>query len=120
MTMSDDPWARSPRAQAWIVLVDEDPETGARRVRRRPLNMPLAVATAPLTADGGLDLSSPRISNRVISDLIADLTHEQHRRAGTLHVLGGWTPGKPSRDHPRMSERANTDHDHDERIGGLT
>lgn len=91
------------RTEKHIVVLDRD-EHGKRRARRYPLNLPLALATA-VRADGSLDLSSPRISDRAISDMRHDLEHELRRRAGTLHELGGWTPGAPSRQKARLSER---------------
>jgi hypothetical protein len=35
-----------------------------------------------------------RLSDRAINDVIKDLQHEKHRRAGTLAQLGGWDPNK--------------------------
>lgn len=91
------------RTEKYIVLIDTD-AAGVRRARRFPLHLPLALATAA-RSDGSFDLSSPRISARALSDLLHDLQHEQHRRAGTLAVLGGWDPNAPSKEHPRQSER---------------
>lgn len=91
------------RTEKYLVVIDDD-EEGRRRARRYPLNLPLALVTA-VRADGSLDLSSPRISDRALSDMRHDLEHELRRRAGTLHELGGWTPGAPSRQKARLSER---------------
>lgn len=83
-------------ADAWVVVVRE--VDGQRYARRFPLGVDRAFA-----ANGVEGL--PQMSDRAISDFLNDLQHEQHRRAGTLAQLGGWTPSKPSREFSRHSER---------------
>lgn len=69
-------------AEAYIVVIGTT--DGRRDARRLPLNVPLAWATG----------NYERLSDRAINDMVKDLQHEQHRRAGTLAQLGGWDPNK--------------------------
>ncbi len=69
-------------AEAYVVVIGL--HDGRRTAERRPLNMPLAFC----------EQRYEDLSDRAISDVIKDLVHEQHRRAGTLTALGGWDPDK--------------------------
>jgi hypothetical protein len=70
------------RAEAYIIVTGV--RDGERTTERRPLNVPLA------WAEGRYE----DLSDRAIHDMVKDLQHEQHRRAGTLSRLGGWDPDK--------------------------
>jgi hypothetical protein len=69
-------------AEAYIVVTGT--QNGKRTARRYPLNVPLPWARGQYE----------RLSDRAINDMVKDLQHEQHRRAGTLAALGGWDPDK--------------------------
>lgn len=66
--------------EKWILTLDVD-HLGRRTATRSPCHWPVLVASSG---------DWKRASDRVIADTLADLRHEQHRRAGTLNVLGGW------------------------------
>jgi hypothetical protein len=78
----EDVWQKNNGSESWIVVAGTDATTGGRTVRRCALYLPVSVA-----ATG--DWTSA--SDRVLPDILADLAHEQRRRAGTLPDLGGWS-----------------------------
>ena len=69
-------------AEAYITVIGT--KDGKKVAKRSPLQVPLA------WAEGRYE----DLSDHAISDMVHDLTHEQHRRAGTLAVLGVWDPDK--------------------------
>lgn len=75
-----DPWV-SYGVEKYLLQIGED-ELGRRTATRSQCHLD---STIVLT--GKLD----KASDRVLTDMLADLRHEQHRRAGTLAELGGWT-----------------------------
>lgn len=70
-------------SETYLVTVVET--TKGRAVERHPIpHKEKAVALARQHYED--------LSDRALSDVLKDLKHEQHRRAGTLAVLGGWDP----------------------------
>lgn len=67
-------------ADAYIVV--RGVKDGVPYERTCPLHIPLVWATGELE----------RVSDCALADMVTDITHEQHRRAGTLKQLGGWNP----------------------------
>lgn len=70
-------------SETYVVVIGS--AQGRRTVSRHPIpHTQIALALARQHYEG--------LSDRAVNDVIKDLTHEQHRRAGTLADLGGWNP----------------------------
>lgn len=70
--------------ESYVVSIGEDGK-GRRTVERYPIpHLQKALALSRELYE--------ELSDRAINDVIKDLTHEQHRRKGTLAQLGGWDP----------------------------